>query len=367
MQNTHFIKPILKPGEDDIQLDCTRLAKNVSSGKRTAIQLDANMFISFLEHQSDPSSAGDNKLRDFGLYEFVELIRYCNVNQIPVSIHPGLALIEVIGDLQKATREYDRFFEDYSLGSLDNPEGRSLGPARLHDSECALFHLSGDELKFRAPAFLSILAMLMTENDENLHGPAQRIERYLKLMLEFVGVFSVKETLIAQLVLGDLASEAEENGFPFDENTAKFYSAIVSNFARRKKGGRARNLDDILRICFNAANDIAQVNMAILGDGRVIDGEKLDVWLATQDVKLARFLGAVSYRELIPGEKGMFAEVTLPSAIASHPSLIMMEAMIFAERHCGPERAIPNLSSDIWIVKAQQMIQIAKYAFAKKF
>lgn len=373
-QKSRLVKLATKPGEENPVLDIGRLRRNAAKGVRTAIQLDANVFINILDHQQDSCrNPGYEKLVHWGLFELVELIWLCNKNSIPLSIHPGLALTEVQGDPDQIRGHYDSFLAAYKLDLADDSADlplRSAISSKLpnHLIDCGFFKLTPDEQKFRACSFVSLLAMLVVDGDKNLETPISRIQRYLDLMLEFVGVFSIKETVIACLVLGDLVERAVARGYSVGSDGEEFYAAVLRNFARRRQGRkplgrRPRNSTEAFHLAFNAANDIAQINAGIVMEDRGLDGEQWDLWFCTMDAKLIRFLGSLSYKKFVPGQAGMFAEVGLPRGIATHPDLIVQEAIVFARQLCGPERNIPQLSSDIWLVKAEQMATLASRAF----
>jgi hypothetical protein len=373
-QKCHFIKLVTKVGEESPLLDLARLRINAAKGLRTAIQLDANVLINILEHQSDTErQPGYEKLVHWGLFEFVELVFLCNQNRIPVSIHPGIALTEVHGEPAQIRKDYDAFWAAYEIDLLDDPanvplKNRNETSVPSHLANCGFFRLTSDEQKLRACSFVSLLAMLIVDNDQSLQSPVSRIQRYLDLMLEFVGVFSIKETMIACLVLGDLVDRATAKGYSVGNDGAEFYSSVLKNFARRRQGRkplgrRPRNSPEVFHLAFNAANDLAQINVGLVMEGRGLDEERWDLWFCTMDAKLTRFLGALSYKKLVPGQAGMFAEIGLPSGIARHPDLVAQEAMVFARKFSGPKRTIPQLSSDIWLVKAEQIVLLAERAF----
>lgn len=373
-QKSYLIKLATKPGEDNPRLDIVRLRSNAANGIRTAIQLDANVFINILDHQQDcDRQPGYEKLMYWGLFDFVELIWLCNKESIPLSIHPGIALTEVQGDPKQVRKDYDDFLTAYQLELEDDPHdtpSSSAIPSKLpgHLDDYGFFKLTPDEQKFRACSFVSLLAMLIVDSDQTLETPMSRIQRYLDLMLEFVGVFSVKETMIACLVLGDLVERAAAGGYSVGNDGEEFYAMVLRNFARRRQGRkllgrRPRTSREVFHLAFNAANDIAQVNAGIVMEDRGLDGERWDLWFCTMDAKLTRFLGTLTYKKLIPGQAGMFAEVGLPRGIAMHPDLITQEAIVFARQFCGPERNIPQVSSDIWLVKAEQMATLAGRVF----
>ncbi|UCV17920.1 hypothetical protein [Ferribacterium limneticum] len=373
-QKSYLIKLATKLGEKNPRLDIERLRSNAANGIRTAVQLDANVFINILDHQQDRDGVpGYEKLVRWGLFDFVELIWLCNKESIPLSIHPGIALTEVQGDPNLVRKDYDDFLAAYQLELEDDPSNLSWSsaiPSKLpaHLDNCGFFKLTPDEQKFRACSFVSLLAMLVVDSDLSLETPMSRIRRYLDLMLEFVGVFSVKETMIACFVLGDLVERAAAGGYSVGNDGEVFYAAVLRNFARRRQGRkplgrRPRTSTEVFHLAFNSANDIAQINAGIVMEDRGLDGERWDLWFCTMDAKLTRFLGAMTYKKLIPGQAGMFAELGLPRGIAIHPDLITQEAIVFARQFCGPERNIPQLSSDIWLVKAEQMATLVSRAF----
>ncbi len=226
---------------------------------------------------------------------------------------------------------------------------------QLHD----ILSLPKEEIQFRALPFLYLCAMLVVSADPAQSHPWAKFEDFLSLVEEFVGVFSEKELRIAMVVLGDFRAQHLDL---FDADGLDLIKSIENNFARRKKK-RPKTADDAIRIAFNGSSDLAMLNAAVVRDGKEMDGEVLDIWFGSNDKKLLKFLVELfCYRVIVPGETGMFAEVSYPKGF--DVAMLVYEAKLFARKvSMSDNRQIARLDSDLWVIRVKQFLQVLHSAF----
>ena len=161
------------------------------------------------------------------------------------------------------------------------------------------------------------------------------------------------------VVLGDFRAQHLDL---FDADGLDLIKSIENNFARRKKK-RPKTADDAIRIAFNGSSDLAMLNAAVVRDGKEMDGEVLDIWFGSNDKKLLKFLVELfCYRVIVPGETGMFAEVSYPKGF--DVAMLVYEAKLFARKvSMSDNRQIARLDSDLWVIRVKQFLQVLHSAF----
>jgi hypothetical protein len=296
-------------------------------------------------------------LRQHNLTQLVDICLFCQEKGIPYTVMPGLCIPEISPDrFEESIRQYNLFFPLHGIQLIDDPQGQTMSPVKqLHD----ILSLPKEEIQFRALPFLYLCAMLVVSADPAQSHPWAKFEDFLSLVEEFVGVFSEKELRIAMVVLGDFRAQHLDL---FDADGLDLIKSIENNFARRKKK-RPKTADDAIRIAFNGSSDLAMLNAAVVRDGKEMDGEVLDIWFGSNDKKLLKFLVELfCYRVIVPGETGMFAEVSYPKGF--DVAMLVYEAKLFARKvSMSDNRQIARLDSDLWVIRVKQFLQVLHSAF----
>jgi hypothetical protein len=296
-------------------------------------------------------------LYEHKLTQLVDICLFCQEKDIPYTVIPGLCIPEISPDcLEESIHRYNLFFPLHGIHLVDDPQGQTISPIKqLHD----ILSLSKKDIQFRAIPFLYLCAMLIVNADPTYDHPWVKFEAFLSLIEEFVGVFSEKELRIAMVVLGDFRAQHPDL---FDVDGRDLIKCIDNNFARRK-GKRPKTADEAVRIAFNGSSDLMMINAAVACDGKEMDGDVLDIWFGSNDVKLLEFFVKIfCYRVIVPGETGMFAEVSYPKDF--DVAMLIYEAKLFAQKaSLNDTRQIPRWDSDLWVIRVKQLLQILHSVF----
>lgn len=153
----------------------------------------------------------------------------------------------------------------------------------------AFSELPSEMQEFKSCPYASLLAINIIYN---LNGvtPIEKLNIYIDYCSEVMNVISLKELAIARYVF------APDKGIT--ESLRMRKNAIISNFAKIKKGGgkKLSAAEIIKRVSLNGANDLIIITTAdIVNNTRKQHNYSLiehDVWIATSDEKLYEFCRA---------------------------------------------------------------------------
>lgn len=345
--------------EDEFLLTKNRLFLNAEKRICTSLLLDTNILLSISNYMAEViDKPSEEALNRYNLSEFVDFCLFCQHNNLPFSLSPGFCIPEVApNNFNNVLNRYNQFFGLHGIYVLDDPSGRDACPIlQMHD----ILSLPSDEIKLRALPFLNLCAMLIVESDQTITNPITRYDMYIELVKEYIGLFSEKELCIASIVLGDFLKNHKDR---FDEESEDLVKKVVNNFARTKKQKRPRNSEEAIKIAFNGASDLTMINVAVAGDGEPIDSVSMDVWLMSNDAKLFGFLAKLfGYRILIPGQNGMFAEISLPKGFET--CMVPFTQKVYTQKMLlRGNRQFVRMDSDLWVVRIQEMLTLLKQVF----
>lgn len=289
-RETLFIKPCW----DDLSppsLDAARINKVFAEGGQTTLLLDTNVLI---EMESVVENGNNWKaVKRRGLRNLVKLLEKCPAKSICLS--PGVAFREMPPGVAEYSRKCYEAFVSRHTGFVDTPNSiraHYKGKTRDYGFE----DLEKDAQVLLSIPYVSLLHLLIVHHS-NRGTAIEKFTEYLDRLSRRLDVVSAKEVQIAQYVFASPGVKQRA--------TIEARRVLLANFTKTKDNKVPRNWSEASRVAFNGACDLNLLNSANGIDSYGLDGHHQDVWIATQDAKLAEFVERFHYLN-IDGEHGKF-------------------------------------------------------------
>lgn len=262
-------------------LDFERLAANQRKEILTQLIPDTNVIINMTKASDANEPAEDRTLQKYGLLEVVQFLRRCSDLHLTYYFSPFFSISEMpSAEAASSALALNLFSQKFGLNWTDAhpeivPDLSIIGRPRK-----GYMGLELDERRWLAVPYSALLLMLFVARDFADCAPIVKFRRYLRLYRRIVNIVSLREIAVAAFVFAPIPGE--------DEEIYPTWDRIVRNFTGRKKLSmkfptRPSQMD---RVALNSAHDTTLLNVANYGDAKGLDGDMLDTWVITGDLKL---------------------------------------------------------------------------------
>jgi hypothetical protein len=291
-KRVHFIKPS-RPIEEQVKLDPVVVANNKLRGVETSIILDTNVLVC-MERVVDN---GNNwpAVKKYGLHNLVKLLQRCPSESI--SLSPGLALSEMPPSAAEVCCEkYEIFCSTHLQGFFDSHNSIKMKFSGK-SPEYGYYDLSLESKALIAVSFASLIYLHIIDK-HNIKDRFAKFTSYLDLLEREMNILSSTEVEIAKYCFSEPKPEARD--------TIALKRKFRENFLKTKAGRLPETADDVIKIAFNASNDLRLLYTANIIDQFGVDGIPQDCWIATKDEKLVLFC-EVFHHVNLDGEVGKYS------------------------------------------------------------
>lgn len=231
---------------------------------------------------ADPNEPpGDETLRKFGLLHLVEFLRKCTEYRLNYYFSPFFSISEMpSGEAINCASALDLFSRKFGLGWVDVHPDIVPDLSTIGRSIRGYMGLELEERRWLAVPYSALLLMLFVERDFGDRAPIVKFRRYLRLYRRVINITSLREIAVAAFVFAPTPTS--------DDEIYPIWERVVRNFTGRKKLSMKlpTTPSQMDRVALNSAHDTALLNVANYADAKGIDGDMLDTWVITGDLKL---------------------------------------------------------------------------------
>ncbi|TAA32932.1 hypothetical protein [Pseudoxanthomonas winnipegensis] len=276
------------------------MKQNQAKGIGTQLVPDCNVVIDIIRACSTDDTE-QTRMAKKRLSPFISFLQTCQTQGISYYISPFMGLSEMRRpEAALGPSALEKFSKIYGLAWTDThpqlqPDLNSIGLL-----ERGYGSLSTESQGILSKTYSPLLLMLVIARDLTHLSPLAKFKNYLRLYRRFIDIVSVREITIARFLFAPTPA--------LSDTIYQTWEKITLNFTGRKDLSQhlprtARQLD---RAALNGALDLVILDSALLSDYRGLDGQRLDTWIVTADLKLAALTDAVHHTDLGTGQTGKY-------------------------------------------------------------
>jgi hypothetical protein len=285
------------------ELTIEHMQKNQARGVLTQLVPDCNVVIEMIRAASsdnpEEALAATNRL-----LPFTSFLQSCQAQGIRYFISPFFGLNEMRrSEAASGPGALDRFSTIHDLYWQDThphlqPDLDTVGLLTRNFQAMPL-----ESQAMLAQNYAGLLLMLVVARDLAHLPPFARFSAYLRLYRRMIDIVSIRAITIARFVFAESPGEGSRLFLTWQN--------IASNFTGRKKSDTRfpRTAHQMDRAAVNGALDLLILDAALLADYKGLEGQKLDTWIVTADLKLAALTDAVHHTDGGTGETGRYVVV----------------------------------------------------------
>jgi len=282
------------------ELTFDRMKQNQANGIGTQLVPDCNVVIDMIRACSTEDTE-QTRIAKERLSPFIYFLQSCQEQGINYYISPFMGLNEMRrSEAALGPSALEIFSNIYGLAWTDThpqlqPDLHSIGLI-----ERGYGALSMESQGILSKTYGPLLLMLVLARDLSHLSPLAKFKNYLRLYRRFIDIISTREITIARFLFAPTPATSD--------SIYQTWEKITLNFTGRKSLSQhlprtARQLD---RAALNGALDLIILDSALISDYKGLDGQRLDTWIVTADLKLAALTDAVHHTDLGTGQTGMY-------------------------------------------------------------
>ncbi|CAD1796937.1 hypothetical protein QSH46_004670 [Xanthomonas arboricola pv. juglandis] len=280
------------------ELTFERMRLNQSNGIATQLIPDCNVVIDMILAAGSTEKAELAKAR---LAPFIHFLQSCQSQGITYYLSPFMGLNEMRrSEAALGPSALERFSENHGLTWTDTHPHLKPNLAEVGLVERGYDALSPESQSVLCKTYGPILLMLAVARDTPHLSPLARFRTYLRFYHRIIDVVSVREITIARFVFSVPP--------PATDPAYETWKNISLNFTGRRDLSQnyPRTFRQLDRTALNGALDLIILDSALLADYKGLDGQRLDTWVVTADLKLAALTDAIHHTDGGTGQTGLF-------------------------------------------------------------
>lgn len=282
------------------ELTIDHMMRNHQRGIATQFVPDSNVVIDMIRAASEEETEEAKKARR-RLAPFTAFMQSCSMQGVRYYISPYLGLNEMRrSEVGTGPSALNAFSDRYNLRWEDTHPDLQPNLDTTGILERGYRSLSLESQAVLSQDYAALLLILVVAREFPHLSAHAKFRTYLRLYRRIVDVVSVRAITIARFVLAPEPDPATE--------MHQTWTNISLNFTGRKdlRLRMPRTAHQMDKAALNGALDLLILNSTLVTDYHGLDGQRMDTWVLTADLKLAALTDAVHHTDLGTGETGLF-------------------------------------------------------------